>query len=491
MLVKSGFEVTVYEPREILGGNAQVHTYHHNGKALSQDLTVLFWAKEFYKNYTCLLNHLDVTPAIIQATYSMKTNRWGRDEWFTPPGNPAEKILVPSIKDRFPEDFERFNKMVQFVNKLDDFFTMDSRPSFYKHVGIFSYFNPLNYLTLRKLCTMYGISDEWYEGVLRPFHGWNFSSVLIDDLPAIAIGALDNLVPMNGTRDHESWGPKTSKEVFDKMTVGVDVKLNTRVESVKETADGHLCLKTEYGKETVYDRVVMACPAGAAANVIGGNWFERALLDGVIYQDDFDRNDWKDWIENPVHTDTAVIPGTPEQKEALMKHLSFIVDVDTEKKHAEYTHILGSWSPSAVSQGEKGAPMFVTQSVFPHRPLDESKIEWHTSAPRAHPQLCMHNLLITQMLSLIQGRRGVYFCSNFSTGGNGHDLSFLSGLCVAGAMGADYPFLHDAMATLDYQQKREFMGLPPAPNTESFTSYWPLAALALAFGCYGGLNQSS
>jgi len=436
--------------------------------------------------------NLGIEPAVISATYAMKTNRWGRDEWFTPPGTDAEKVLVPSIKDRFPEDFRRFDKMCAWVNTLDNFFTFDSRPSFYKHVGVFSYMNPLNYITLHRLCQFSGISEEWYEGVLRPFHGWNFSSVLIDELPAIAIGALDDLVPMNRTRNHESWGVGTSKEVFDKMTVGATVKLNTRIESVQEKADGKLSVKDEYGNFATFDRVVMACPAGAAANVIGGNWIERTLLDGVIYQDDFGRTDWKDWIENPVHTDTSVIPGNAEQKKALMDQLSFIVDIDANKKHAEYTHILGSWSPAAKAAGEHGAPMFVTQAAFPHRPIDESKIESYTSAPRAHPQLCMHNLLTTQMLSMVQGRRGIYYCNNWTTGGNGHDLSFLAGLSVAGAIGADYPFKRDELATLDYTQMCEFMGNPPATNTQSLASYWkPVAAIALGLGCFAGFDGRS
>merc|ERR1719271_1250928 len=105
---------------------------------------------------------------------------------------------------------------------------------------------------------------------------------------------------------------------------------------------------------------------------------ERALVDGVIYQDDFGRSDWKDWLENPVHTDTCVVPGSPEQQRAQMRDISFIVDVDVNKNHAEYTHILGSWSPAAKAAGEHGAPMFVTQSVFPHRPIDELKVDKYT-----------------------------------------------------------------------------------------------------------------
>merc|ERR1712032_209749 len=43
-----------------------------------------------------------------------------------------------------------------------------------------------------------------------------------------------------------------------------------------------------------------------------------------------------------------------------------------------------------------------TQSVHPDRPIDEDKIMMRTSAPRAHPDLCMTNILVTQMMSLVQ-----------------------------------------------------------------------------------------
>lgn len=130
-------------------------------------------------------------------------------------------------------------------------------------------------------------------------------------------------------------------------------------------------------------------------------------------------------------------------------------------KNAEYTHILGSWSPAAKAKGKHGAPMLMTQCVHPERQVEG--VETTMSAPRAHPDLCVQNMLITQMLRLIQGRRGAYFCSNWSTAGNGHDLSLLAGLCVAGAIGAPYPFTDNAAARLDYDRLGSFMGVAAPP----------------------------
>ncbi len=67
-------------------------------------------------------------------------------------------------------------------------------------------------------------------------------------------------------------------------------------------------------------------------------------------------------------------------------------------------------------------------------------------------------MLITQLLPLVQGRRGVYYCSNWATAGNGHDLSLLAGICCATAIGAEYPFA-DGAAKRDHRLLSGFMGL--------------------------------
>ena len=98
----------------------------------------------------------------------------------------------------------------------------------------------------------------------------------------------------------------------------------------------------------------------------------------------------------------------------------------------------------------------MTQCAMPNKPIDADKVLGTFSAPRAHPAMCFRNLMITQLLPLVQGRRGVYFCSNWATAGNGHDLSFLAGICCASAIGAEYPF-EDQGAARDHALLRKFM----------------------------------
>ena len=79
---------------------------------------------------------------------------------------------------------------------------------------------------------LFGISHEFYDGVFRPFQGFQFTTLHLDSIPAVALPALDDIVPLTGTRMHMSWGDGNSSEVFLRATKGIDVRLDTRVRQV-------------------------------------------------------------------------------------------------------------------------------------------------------------------------------------------------------------------------------------------------------------------
>ena len=58
-----------------------------------------------------------------------------------------------------------------------------------------------------------------------------------------------------------------------------------------------------------------------------------------------------------------------------------------------------------------------------------------------------------------EGRDGVYYCSNWTTPGNCHDMSLLSGFICAHAVGAPYPFEGDVEAKKDFSRLRDLMGV--------------------------------
>jgi len=264
-----------------------------------------------------------------------------------------------------------------------------------------------------------------------------------------------------------SWGVGNSCEVFKRSTQKCDVRLDTRVRQVlpvAPTKDRNWSQQVvdDKGNVEIFDRVVMACPAHAAANIVREKtWMERAILEGVTYHDDFHHYDWNDWLESPVHQDVNCLP--VKHRDVLLEHGAFIIDIDRDGRaggglNIEFTHNLGAWSPSARELGvpAKDAKMFMSQAC--HKDRDYSDVIKNFSAPRGHPDLSTSNMVLTQMLHLIQGRRGVYYCSNWTSPGNGHDLACTSGLCVASALGAPYPFT-DPESRTDWRDCRRFMNI--------------------------------
>jgi len=77
----------------------------------------------------------------------------------------------------------------------------------------------------------------------------------------------------------------------------------------------------------------------------------------------------------------------------------------------------------------------------------------------AHPLYSGWNVAAQLSLRLAQGTDGVYYCSNWATPGNCHDMSLLSGFLCAAAIGAAYPFPREVEAKKDFYRLNELMGV--------------------------------
>jgi hypothetical protein len=469
-LTKSGFDVTIYEAREELGGNAQTATFAStDGKTVTQDLSVLYWAPEYYRNYTALLEEVDVKPAECRLPYVIHhTMANGASEYYCPPGfeSQLDTKLQPSLRPRFADDFARYDRMVRTIGRVNRCFNYgSSRTCFYP--PYLAHLNPFNFCGARGACSLFGMSDEFYDTVVQPFHGLNMTTIHIDSIPATAFPILDDIVPMTRARWHNSWDTGNSTVVFSRLTAGCHVELGARirqVQPVRSHGSWQQQVINDKGEVQTFDRVVFACPSHATVNILRKpGWFERVFLKAVAYHDDMHRSDWKDWLEVPVHQDVTCLP-EPE-RETLLRDAAFLIDVNETgaqdgSRNSEFTHNLSAWSPAARSAGisAEKAPMFMTQCLHKDTSIDATKTLKTFSAPRAHPDMSARNGMITQFLNLIQGRRGIYYCSNWVAPGNGHDLSCVTGLVVAHAIGAKYPF-NDAEAYRDFKAARHFMGV--------------------------------
>ena len=85
-------------------------------------------------------------------------------------------------------------------------------------------------------------------------------------------------------------------------------------------------------------------------------------------------------------------------------------------------------------------PLLISHALTEGKVIDPTKIVGTGNHARAHPLYSGWNIMTMLSLRLAQGRNGIYYCANWTTPGNTHDMSLLSGIVTAHAIGADYPF---------------------------------------------------
>jgi predicted NAD/FAD-binding protein len=142
----------------------------------------------------------------------------------------------------------------------------------------------------------------------------------------------------------------------------------------------------------------------------------------------------------------------PEEfRKNVLKECSNYIKIKNKK--VENTFILSSWLPEEKKL-KTGIPYLVSYN-------NEDKIEGIKGTVtnlEAHPHLSFWNLFLSNLINLIyQGKDSIYFSGSYCTPGNGHDLSFLSGLVVAEEIGASYPFPENKLALKDKNSLKKML----------------------------------
>jgi len=425
---RRGWDVTVLEKNPVLGGNAKTHRWGTNGHSVESGLSVLAWPKALFRNYTRLLAELEVpTQPSGPLRYFVTC---GDDVW-------APGLRTPTW-ERFAPELGRWERLVSWVRYVNHRFD-DGEPSLYR----ISPKNPLVYVPLRWLARRFGISDAFWERVVVPVHSASFLTVDLDTVTAFIAPSLEDIVSLRHGADLETWA-ETSSVVFERLAEGLTIHRGCDVVAVRR--DDRVRIVTGDGAIEV-DEVVFACPAPSALAMLeAASPFERWLLSGVRYSDDEDPT----FRRGRVHRDAGVLPEAHRQ--TILRGFANHVHGERRDGRWRYTNtfVLSSWVPTA--EGET-RPMLVSYNH--DGPIDRIEGEVHND--RAHPHLSASNLGRALLLRRLQGKRHSWYCSSWTTPGNGHDLSLLSGLVVADAMGARYPFDDTPAARRDFDALRRLM----------------------------------
>jgi predicted NAD/FAD-binding protein len=344
--------------------------------------------------------------------------------------------------------------MLRFSTRVNELFLRrDRRVSMYR----FSYLNPLNLATLYRWARLFGVSREFWEKVFVPIHSATLITTSMRDLPAVVAPLLESVVPLDRPCEMTTWVGAPAR-VFDRMTAAFASRVHTGCEIVSVRRAGkELELRAASGERFRADRVVMACPAPAArAALDGAGGLARRLLARVRYVDDDDPT----FTRFVIHSDTGILP--EKDRDLILSSYNTYVEVDASG-NLESTFVLSAGNPNLRDLGH---PMLVT---FNSKKTIRN-VEAECALPRPTHALSLHNLANMLLLRYIQGRRGIYYCSGYTTPEGAHDLSFVSGLVAARAIGAAYPFdpaQRDALADF-HRMQRLMLGrvLPdgPAPD---------------------------
>lgn len=491
-LRQSGFDVVLYEARASISGNARTfdwdfseHRSNEEEKMVKSCCSVTAWPPTFYKNYTCLLEALGVETVHQPLSWFLNSKVEGAvgTLWAADPSKPEA-----SLRRVLKKDFEIYGKVVQFSDTVCNLFTMrwapwrrNDTPTMYDgHRGL-GLLNPLNVVPLYSLFRFMGGSELWWQVVFTPHYTASF---LVDELrpfPAVFGPLIEAQIPLlpNATNARSftskrsetdchittchTWkdAGKGIREVFDKLTDDIDVRVNTRVREVEILPSGKKRVHDENDKSIDVDRVVFACPANAIGNMHKkAGWLANAILNTPVYADDHHPDSGH--MHAVIHSDPSVIDA-PHREECL-KRASNYVEVTTLPDgsiNIENQYNFGVQTPGPGVYDlplDKKPVMLISHALGEGKAIDPKLVRGTANHARAHPLYSGWNVMAMLSLRLVQGQDGVYYCSNWTTPGNCHDMSFLSGLVCAHAIGAEYPFGKNVEAKKDFHRLRDLMG---------------------------------
>jgi predicted NAD/FAD-binding protein len=222
------------------------------------------------------------------------------------------------------------------------------------------------------------------------------------------------------------------------------VHTDHEITSVKRH-DGRFVIGDAQGRTYEADRVVFACDATSVLNALESpSWLQRLLFSKAQYVDDVDPT----FSRFVVHSDSSILP--EKHRERILSDFNTYSEID-EVGALECTFVISAQNPSIK---DKGVPMLVTFNS--KKAID--KVQKRIELPHPTHTMSLRNLLIMLMMRFLQGKDGIHYCGTFTTPEGGHDLSFMSGLVAANAIGAPYPFPQDnASAVADFNQMQRMM----------------------------------
>eukprot|EP00940_MAST-03C_sp_MAST-3C-sp2_P000419 g419.t1 len=487
-LERSGFDVSLHETKNYIGGNAKSHTWKVGRRDVTTGLSVLAWPGHKFHNYGELMKTLNISTVRHDLRFFIGKREEGAESSCVYAHGRAShtKQALRENQPWLADDLGRWERCVNFVRRVNDFF---SPPKTHRSVYRSSKLNPLNLIPLWTLShRIFGVSRRFWDEVFVPVHTSTFLESEMDGLPSVIAELLEDIVPLSDPSVYpvmDTWEAGNARDVFERMVAplrkndGCDVHTSNGVASVTFVDDG-VRVRDEDGNEEVFDKIIFACGAPAVSRImqsfsvdrssflgslwaLGAHWLlKNAVLPRITYTESRDTM----FLRGSAHSDAARVLPPHFRKELLQTYCNYVEvqPTETDRTRYENSFIISSWCPPTLAPGVKGKRAMLVSYGCEDRLEggDISHYERNVNGKEAHPCLTTTNLAISNVVwPWFQGMHNgcAYFCGSFVTPGNGHDLSMLSGLVVARSIGAEYPFASNEKAHADFEMLRGLMGL--------------------------------
>lgn len=478
-LAKSGaVEVTLFEERGILGGNAKTNAWDQFG-GVRTGLSVLAWPAEYFRHYTQLLQELGIPTVDVQPTFWVDTDRPADASPFWAHADAATKV-------RWATDMHKWDRMVAFTRSINEgsaqvsqllsipllfvvrfaskivklllgliraekgkregkkqkakqqddatgtkgeAAALKGKPSFYKVTLL----NPMNLIPIRLLSRVFGISDSFWEYAVVPVYSSSFLTCHLNDTPAVILPALDDIISVGAgpVKTLKTWAG-SSKDVFDAMARVIghkNIELHAAITHVSPIVgygcenNGIVVTYKNGAKTAHFDRVIFACPSRAVDTLTKGTTLRSHLFEQIIPSILYENERDDSFTFGVIHSNRSVIPSRCHEQYFGRRYSNYLkVRKNPDRSECKLEHLventftLGTWVPQAVNAagGLAAEPFDCFVTYNGSVKIPEAEQLGIVDNTWAHPQLSLKMMTLAASVGLLQGRNNVYYCGSYT-----------------------------------------------------------------------------
>lgn len=410
-------DVTLFEQRPVLGGNAKVVEWpleSDDGRiktTCSLGTGVLAWPAAYFRHYKALLATLGHETELVSPRFMISDD-----------GKTAT-YRQAAMNEKWDKDQIAWDNFIATVRRTNNFFNGVSNNSnddtknsgehgkdptagvaavddSSKSIYAISLLNPCNLLSAKRLAKWHGVStegeDNFWDTVVVPLYSSSFLTANMDSIPAVMMPIIDDIITVGrgGVKELETWR-WSSQHVFKELAKQIGwekVRLNAEINYVRPVEEGGVLV--EYGisssssrnndnsynkgatQKEKFDAVIFACSAPSVDALTYNNTAEQGrttlfneLISNVEYCDHTDFN----FSEGVAHTNEELALPAGLRDEILRDRYANYVRIDKKnrgKMQIENTFVLGSWIPDALraeKETKTRAKFYISYNLPEHR----------------------------------------------------------------------------------------------------------------------------